>query len=322
MPKRQSTAHSSREIPGKLTGEREKSALAAIPPIIWALVAVIAALSMLVGYLLANGNVGASNQAAQEQAAQGQPTQPGQPGNAAQPGQPGQPVTYPPAGTRTEPPQPKADGTFDATIVGPGKEIKSAEDILHVHRRKANDPFAIGALDAPVVVSEFSDFECPFCSRHANNTEPQILKEYVEKGLVRLEWNDLPINGPKAVSGAKAGRAAAEQGKFFEFKEALYKASESTNGHPEYGMEDFVKFAEEAGVKDIAAFKKAASGSKFDDAVQEARMYGAGIGINGTPGFIIGTQFVNGAQPWEVFKQAIDAELSKVASGEVKVPAV
>ncbi|ADK28059.1 DsbA family protein [Corynebacterium pseudotuberculosis] len=225
-------------------------------------------------------------------------------------------------GTKTDGPVALANGSYDAMIYGPGKELKSAEDILNVHRRNAKDPFALGALDAPVVISEFSDFECPFCAKWSNETEPTIIKEYVEKGFVRIEWNDLPINGPDAVSAAKAGRAAAAQGKFNEFRSALFQASKTIKGHPENKLTNFEEFAREAGVKDMARFSREASDATYDSVVDKAREYAGSLGINGTPGFVVGTQYVSGAQPTEVFIRAIEAELAKVADGKVAVPSV
>lgn len=225
-------------------------------------------------------------------------------------------------GTKTDGPVALANGSYDAMIYGPGKELKSAEDILNVHRRNAKDPFALGALDAPVVISEYSDFECPFCAKWSNETEPTIIKEYVDKGLVRIEWNDLPVNGPDAVSAAKAGRAAAAQGKFNEFRSALFQASKTIKGHPENKLANFEEFAKQAGVKDMARFSREATDSTYDSVVNKAREYAGSLGINGTPGFVVGTQYVSGAQPTEVFVRAIEAELAKVADGEVAVPRV
>lgn len=200
-------------------------------------------------------------------------------------------------------------GTEGAFLYGPGKTIASSDDITNVHRRMANDPFAEGDIDAPVVISEFSDFECPYCAKYANDAYKQILSEYVNKGLVRVEWNDMAINGPNAVKAAEAGRAAAAQGKFHEFHNALYTASKDVPGHPENDIEGFVRFAEEAGVPDIDRFRSEVENGTYTQAVTNATKYGASIGINGTPSFIVGDQYVSGAQPFEAFKEVIDAQL-------------
>ncbi|MEJ5928119.1 thioredoxin domain-containing protein [Corynebacterium sp. H128] len=214
------------------------------------------------------------------------------------------------AGTGDKTAKPLADGTYNAQIQGSGGPLQSQEDITNVHRRNAEDPFAIGAVDAPVVISEFSDFECPFCARYATETDPKIMSEYVDKGLVRIEWNDLPINGPAAEAAAKAGRAAAEQGKFNEFKNALFAEAAKKDGHPNFGEADFERFATEAGVPDMAKFKADAASDKYDGAISQAVQYGSGLGVNGTPAFLVGTKFVSGAQPWEVFKATIDEQLA------------
>lgn len=204
----------------------------------------------------------------------------------------------------------RPDGTYDSLIQGPGGELKSQEDIEKIHRRNPEDPFAIGAVDAPLVISEFSDFECPFCARYNTQTEPSIMKEYVDKGLVRIEWNDLPINGANAMAGAKAGRAAAEQGKFHEFKTALFAEAATKNGNPGFVQADFERFAASAGVPDMEKFKADSQSTKYDGAIAQAQQYGSGIGISGTPAFLIGTKFLSGAQPWETFEAAIAEQLA------------
>jgi len=289
-----------------------------IPALAWVLGAVIVVMALIIGFLVGRQTAPTPSAAPDgtdtAAVAPATPTQ-----DTAELARLAQEVT---PGTRDEGPTAGPDGRFDATIHGPGEEITSPDDVLKVHRRDAADPFAVGALDAPVVISEFSDFECPFCSRFANTTEPVILQDYVEKGLVRLEWNDLPVNGPMAEDAAKAGRAAAAQGKFREYKHALYTATRDVQGHPNHTIEDFVRYAEEAGVPDLERFRADVTDGTFDESVTAAKNYGASIGVNGTPSFFIGESYVSGAQPTEVFVQVITEELAKVARGDVEVPAV
>ncbi len=208
-------------------------------------------------------------------------------------------------------PEPLADGSYDAMIFGPKAPIQSAEDVRNVHRRDPKDPFAIGAVDAPVVISEFSDFECPYCSQWSNNTEPTLIKEYVDRGLVRIEWNDMPVNGPAAEAAAQAGRAAAAQGRFDAFRRAFYQATADISGHPNFGLEDYVRIAKEAGVPNIEQFRQQASDGTYKEVIEQAKRYGASIGIQGTPAFVVGEQYISGAQPVDVFMRAIDQELQK-----------
>ncbi|WIM68233.1 thioredoxin domain-containing protein [Corynebacterium breve] len=265
----------------------KQSVLAAVPKTTWIFVAVIAIMALVIGFLIADRKeepVPVTKVAA--------------PSSTSNEAEPGTDFTVP------------AAGEGDAFMFGPREEITSDTDIDKVYRRNSADPFAIGAVDAPVVIAEFSDFECPFCSRHTNQTHPELIEKYVDTGLVRIEWNDMPINGPNSEKAAAAGRAAAAQGKFQEFKQALFGASEGEEGHPGYEIENFVDFARQAGVPDLARFEQEVTNGTYTEAVTEARNYGAQIGVNGTPGFFVGKGFVAGAQPIEIFDEAIQDALT------------
>ena len=220
------------------------------------------------------------------------------------------------AGTNTDGPTMLDDGLYDATIHGPGGSLTDTNDITAIHRRNDADPFALGALDAPVVISEFSDTECPFCARYNNETEARIIEKYVDSGLVRIEWNDMPINGAHADAGAKAVRAAAEQGRFHEFKTQLFANHSNAGGHPEFTIDDYMGFAEAAGVPDLDLFRQHATDDTFAPIIEEARSYGQQIGVTGTPSFVVGSQFISGAQPYENFERAILGELALLGAQE------
>ena len=281
------------------TSDSKKSALSTISPVAWGLLVIVVVLAIIIGFLLAErtSSSNESTSAAQKTATSAAPAE-----DLAKDADKATP------GTKF------SDGTGDPMTFGPGGDTKSG-DITVVHRKKEDDPFAIGAVDAPVVISEFSDFECPFCSRHANVTEPDILTKYVEKGLVRIEWNDFPVNGPAAIEAAKAGRAAAAQGKFAEFKHELYTASKDISGHPEFDIDDFMTFAKQAGVADLDKFRQQATDDTYTEVIETATRYASQIGITGTPAFVVGDQFVGGAQPPEVFEQIIQEQLGKAANG-------
>src|SRR5699024_5603667 len=73
-------------------------------------------------------------------------------------------------------------------------------------RRDADDPMAIGDVDAPVVLIDYSDFQCPFCGKFARDTAPELIDEYVDEGILRIEWRDFPYLGDDSWKGARAGR--------------------------------------------------------------------------------------------------------------------
>jgi protein-disulfide isomerase len=82
----------------------------------------------------------------------------------------------------------------------------------------------IGSADAPVTLVEFSDYQCPFCKRHATTVMPQLIKDYVDTGKVRFVMRELPIENlhPRAVAAAEAALCAGDQGKYWEMSEALF----------------------------------------------------------------------------------------------------
>jgi protein-disulfide isomerase len=174
-------------------------------------------------------------------------------------------------------------------------------------RRTPNDPLALGKPDAPVVILEYADFQCPFCGRHARETEPKLIQEYVDKGLVRVEWRDLPYLGAESNDAAAAGRAAAAQGMFWEFHQAVYAKERRVNSGSlnEGALRDIAK---DIGL-DVARFDADRTSAATRTAVLRDQQEATSMGITGTPAFIVGDTPIVGAQPYEAFKQAIDRQL-------------
>jgi protein-disulfide isomerase len=100
---------------------------------------------------------------------------------------------------------------------------------LDARRRIAGDPLALGPVAAPVVVSEWGDFQCPFCRAFDQDTQPALIGWYVDSGQVRFEWHDLAKIGPESVLAARAARAAARQGAFWPFHDTLYREQSPEN---------------------------------------------------------------------------------------------
>lgn len=178
-----------------------------------------------------------------------------------------------------------------------------------MERRQAGDPFALGEPDAPVALVMFSDYRCPFCAKFSRDTEPELVERFVDAGKLRIEWRDFPIFGDQSMLAARAGRAAAEQGKFWEFNRALYAAAPD-RGHPEMTENVLIDFAKQAGVPDIAKFTDGMRGSRFDAAINADVAQADSIGVPSTPAFLINDVPMLGAQPTEEFVRAIDTSLA------------
>jgi len=157
-----------------------------------------------------------------------------------------------------------------------------------------------GAKDALVTIVQFSDYQCPFCSR-VEPTMDKIMEEY--KGKVRVAWRDLPLPfHPNAVPAAIAARAAGDQGKFWEMHRKIF----ADQAHLDRAT--FEKHAQELGLN-MGKFKAALDAQKGKEAIEADAAAGGKIGARGTPAFFINGKFLSGAQPFESFKAKIDEEL-------------
>lgn len=194
------------------------------------------------------------------------------------------------------------------TAAGPAAAGVVAE-AAHV-RRIQGDPMAIGAVDAPVVLSEWVDFRCPFCAVFSRDTFPQIVQEYVDSGEVRIEMHDVAFFGDESVRAAAAARAAGEQGRYFEFVKAVYDAAPES-GHPELPVDELIALAKTAGVPDLERFEADMQRDDLIEAVQQSTARAQELGVSGVPFFAVGDQAFSGAQPIESFRQFLDQQLAE-----------
>jgi protein-disulfide isomerase len=163
-----------------------------------------------------------------------------------------------------------------------------------------------GAAKAKVVIQEFSDFQCPFCSR-VNPTIAQVMKEYGDK--VQIVWRDYPLPFHKdAQPAAQAAREVfAQKGDkaFWAYHDLLFQNQKALT------RANLEKFAEQVGGINMKAFKEALDSGKHKAAVDAdmAAVTKAGARI-GTPSFFINGKLLQGAQPYAAFKAAIDSALA------------
>ena len=159
-----------------------------------------------------------------------------------------------------------------------------------------------GPEDAPISIIEFSDFQCPFC-RQVQPALAELQTRYGDK--IRWAFKDLPLNSihPQAQGAAEAARCAAEQGKFWEFRAAMFDA-------PSITPELFQSTADGLGVNS-EDFKACLASGRHREAVLADSAEAEGLGISGTPAFVINGVLLSGAQPLENFVAVIDRELSR-----------
>ncbi|MFY0575369.1 DsbA family protein [Cystobacter fuscus] len=159
-----------------------------------------------------------------------------------------------------------------------------------------------GSADALVTLVEFSDYQCPFCSR-ANATVEQLQKDYGNKLRVVMKQNPLSFH-PRAKPASVAALAAGEQGKYWEYHEKLFANAKALED------KDLEGYAEDVGL-DLNRWKADLTNPKFSAIIDRDQALAGKLGANGTPAFFINGRFLSGAQPIGNFKTIIDEELGK-----------
>ncbi|WP_137994399.1 DsbA family protein [Streptomyces vilmorinianum] len=178
-------------------------------------------------------------------------------------------------------------------------------------RRDAGDKLALGRPDAPVVLIEYADFKCGYCGKFARDTEPELVRKYVENGTLRIEWRNFPIFGEESEAAARAAWAAGQQGRFWEFHKAAYAEGAKEKG---FGKERLAALAKEAGVPDLARFAKDTDGAAAREAVSKDQEQGYSLGATSTPSFLVNGRPIAGAQPLDTFTEAIEAAKAAAAA--------
>lgn len=159
-----------------------------------------------------------------------------------------------------------------------------------------------GAANAKVTIVEFSDFQCPYCSR-AEPSVDEVMKNYSDK--VKVVFRHYPLDfHEKAFKAAEAAACAEEQGKFWEFHKTLFANQGAL------AVEDLKTHAKTLGL-DSGKFNECLDSGKMKTKVDDDMKAGQAVGVNGTPAFFINGIAISGAQPFEKFKEIIDAELAR-----------
>jgi protein-disulfide isomerase len=182
-------------------------------------------------------------------------------------------------------------------------------DVARVQVAEAGSPAKGGPVGSPITIIEFSDFQCPFCSR-VNPAIAQAKETYGDK--VRFVFRQFPLNiHPQAPKAAEASLCAHDQGKFWEMHDALFADQQKLS------VPDLKATAAKIGV-DAAKFDACLDGGSKAEIVSRDMTDGAAAGVSGTPALFVNGRFINGAVPYEELAKVINDELSRKG---IEVPA-
>jgi len=178
-----------------------------------------------------------------------------------------------------------------------------------------DDPFK-GNANAPVTVIEFSDFQCPFCSRFFTQTLPLLEENYIDTGKIKFVYRDFPLDSihPNARPAHIAAECADEQGKFWEYHDILFDKQVEWQRLSSSDLQSTLTLYATDLELQSASFETCLKSQKIADEVNKDSLDAARYGATGTPAFFIGNEkdgFVKltGAQPYQSFQAVIDAQL-------------
>ena len=170
---------------------------------------------------------------------------------------------------------------------------------------------SLGQETAPVVLVEFTDFECPYCKKFHDATFPELKRKYIDTGYVRYVSRDLPLPiHQHALKAAQAVRCAGEQNNYWQAREVLFSIS------PNLNRVDILKALQNLPL-DQDKLRTCLESDKFVDEIRQDISDAESVGVQGTPGFILGTKEgsegvrISGAQPFAAFERELKVMLGR-----------
>jgi protein-disulfide isomerase len=190
----------------------------------------------------------------------------------------------------------------DSPAAAPDTQVTVDKDVKRYQVPTDGDP-SQGPENAPVTIVEFSDYQCPFCTRWYDEVYSRLMKDY--QGKIRFVYRDFPLYSihPEAEPAAEAANCAGEQGAYWQFHDALFGQKNGLNAQA------YSQYASEIGL-DLEKFNTCLSEHRYKDEVTADFKYASKMGVSSTPTFFVNGLAVVGAQPYEVFQQLIDKELA------------
>jgi protein-disulfide isomerase len=156
----------------------------------------------------------------------------------------------------------------------------------------------LGNQNAPITIIEYGDYQCPFCTRYFTQIQPLIKSQYIDTGKAKMVFRDLAFLGPESTAAANAAQCANDQGKLWNYHDALYAAKvgdESKNANAEndgfFSRAEFLTLANQVGL-DTKTFTSCLDGNQHASDVTAEKTAAAAAGVESTPATIVSGKLV------------------------------
>jgi len=173
-----------------------------------------------------------------------------------------------------------------------------------------------GSQSAKLILVEFTDYQCPFCGRHFQQTSPQIERDYVNTGRIKYVVRDFPLESihKDALKAAEAAHCAREHGQYWQMHDRLF------NSQNALAADHLSAYAGALGL-DVQSFRRCLDSNQYSAKIRQDLVDAQKVGVQATPSSLLGVaepggssvkvvKMIAGAHPYTVFKEAIDSLLS------------
>lgn len=172
-----------------------------------------------------------------------------------------------------------------AVILLPGIQSVGEIKTITPSPRPQADRNSMGDPNAPVIVEEFSDFQCPYCAKFTQSVEPEIVSTYVATGKVYFTYKPYHLIGPESDAAAQAAYCAADQNKYWEYHDILF-ANQTGEEVGDFTDARLKAFAQKLRL-DMNLFNSCYTSGKYKQQVEQDTVEGQAKGINATPSFLV-----------------------------------
>jgi protein-disulfide isomerase len=165
----------------------------------------------------------------------------------------------------------------------------------------------LGRADAPVVIEEWGDFQCPACGVFARTTEPRLISTYIADGRVQLVFRHMAFLGSESGWAAEAAECAGEQGKFWDYHDRLF-ASQRGENQGAFSRENLKRIG--ADLRLGPAFNSCVDSRRYSQSVRNETQSGRDRGVAATPTLFVNGRKIEGALTYDQMRAIIDPVLA------------